>query len=102
MSLKQLPERHETRMMLYLCGIVLPTVCTLMGFYLGTFVVSQHVIDIQEPDIFKGFVGGIIGFIVSMLVLAGMVTFFPKVIDRDDANRAERQSHPHFQKGAHE
>jgi hypothetical protein len=31
-----------------------------------------------------------------------MVTFFPKVIDRDDANRAERQSHPHFQKGAHE
>ena len=99
MSLKQLTERHETRMMLYLCGIVLPIVCTLMGFYLGTFVASQHVVDIQARDMYKGLVGGIIGFAVSMLVLVGMVSFFPKVVDRDYERRAEDLSHPHFQLG---
>jgi H+/Cl- antiporter ClcA len=94
-SIKKLVERPEMLMAVCLCGVVLPVVCTAMGFYLGTFVTSQHIQDLQGRDIDRGVYGGIIGFGVSIFVGLGMLAIFPKVVDRDDAARSERDGHAH-------
>lgn len=91
-SIRRLLERQEMMLAMTLCWVVLPVVCTLMGFYLGTFVASQHIQDIQGPDIDRGGIGALIGLGVSVVVALGMTTQFPKVVERDYAAREARHA----------
>jgi H+/Cl- antiporter ClcA len=82
-------------MAMILVWIVLPVVFTLFGFYLGTFVVSQHVQDLQGGDIDKGVFGAVAGFGLS--VIFGLVTtsIYPKVIEAEYVEREAGHSSGH-------
>lgn len=89
-SLRKTLERQENQMALGIAWIVLPVVATLAGFYLGTFVASEHTIDIQGADIQKGLVGAVIGLACSVLFAIGVSVLYPKAVERDYAARAAK------------
>ncbi len=74
---------------------VLPVVCTLFGFYLGSFVASQHVQDLQGGDIDNAAIGALIGLGVSIVIALGMTAIFPKTVERDYAAREARYAGGH-------
>lgn len=74
-------------MAMILVWIVLPVVFTLFGFYLGTFVASQHVQDLQGGDIDKGVYGAVAGFALSVIFGLATTSVYPKVIEAEYLER---------------
>jgi len=81
-----------------LCWLWLPVICSLAGFYLGTWLFSQHTLDLQGPDIDKGGIGAIVGFSISMVIAICVSATYPKKIAaeyevREAALRGEGHAH---------
>jgi hypothetical protein len=53
-SVRERVVHHEVLMAFILMWIWAPVILTLAGFYLGTWLFSQHTVDIQGADIDKG------------------------------------------------
>ena len=70
-------------------GVVFPIVASLAGFYMGTFFVSDHVTDLQPKDIPNGVIGAGIGFVIAILTFLFVAATYPKVIEREYAEREE-------------
>ena len=73
---------------MFLAWIVVPSVLTLLGFYLGTIFGSrEHKIDLQVAEIHVGFLYARI-FLALGLIAAVIVTIIiPPVIEKDYADR---------------
>jgi len=94
--IRKFVARQEVMVAMVLCWMVLPVVLTLMSFYLGTFVASQHVQDIQGGDIDKGEMGAKLGFFLSMVIAVVATAVVPKMVERDYAAReAALNAHHH-------
>ena len=92
-SVQKLVARQEVLMAMTLGWIVAPVVGTLMGFYLGTFVASQHIQDLLGGDIDKGVFGGIIGFVVAIIGTLIATSIYPKVIEKEYIARESHGAH---------
>ena len=81
-------QRSETWFVMFLAWIVVPSVLTLLGFYLGTIFGSrEHKIDLQVAEIHVGFLYARI-FLALGLIAAVIVTIIiPPVIEKDYADR---------------
>lgn len=79
-SVRERVVHHEVLMAFILVWLWLPVICSLAGFYLGTFLASQHTIDLQGRDIDKGAIGALIGLSVSIVVALGVTAVYPKKI----------------------
>lgn len=96
MSIKHALTRQENQMAFLIAWVVFPIVATAFGFYLGTFVVSQHVVDLQPRDIPFGVAGAGIGFALAFVVAVGVTLTYPKVIEKEyEAREAAEHSHAH-------
>ncbi len=76
-----------------LAWCVLPVVCTLMGFYLGTFLASQHIQDIQGRDVDKGVIGALIGFALSILIGLVVPPLYARRIEKEYVARELHSAH---------
>jgi hypothetical protein len=82
-SVRKLVAHHEVLMALILVWIVVPTVLTLAGFYLGTFAASEHIQDLQGHDVDNGGKGAVIGFFLALIIAAVTSAIYPKKIARE-------------------
>ncbi len=62
-----------------------PLVFTALGFYMGTVLGSDHVIDLQSKDIANGGKGALIGLLVSIAVAITVTIRYPKSVEQDAA-----------------
>lgn len=60
-----------------------PLIGTVAGFYIGTVVGSDHVVDLQVPDIKNGFIGAGIGLALSLIFAVWVTVVYPKATKRD-------------------
>lgn len=79
-SVRKLLVHHEVQMAFILVWVWLPVICTLAGFYLGTWIFSQHVRDLQGMDIDKGVVGAGVGLLISIIIAVCVSLVYPKKI----------------------
>lgn len=93
MDLKKALTRQEVQMAFLVAWVVFPVVATLAGFYLGSFVVSDHTVDIQMHDIQHGFFGALIGLGVAIVTALGVTATYPKVIEKEYAAREAHLAH---------
>lgn len=91
--IKKALTRQENQMAFLLAWIVFPIVATAFGFYLGTFVASQHVIDLQPRDIPNGVAGGVIGFGLAFVIALCVTFIYPPIIEREYAERESGEHH---------
>jgi len=83
-------DRHETKFALFLFWILGPCLLTLLGFYFGTiFGNRDHVVDLQVSDIHNGRVCAAVFFAVSILIAIIVTIVYPKVVEKDYADREE-------------
>jgi len=84
-------EKHEMKFVMFLAWIVVPTVLTLLGFYLGTiFGNREHVIDLQTSDIHSGAQYAAVFFLTSIVIAVIVSIIIPPVINKDYADREKR------------
>lgn len=79
-SVRKLLVHHEVQMAFTLVWVWGPVILTLAGFYLGTWIFSQHVKDLQGADIDKGVIGAVIGLVISIIVATCVSLVYPKKI----------------------
>lgn len=70
-------------MAMTLVWLVGPVILTLCGFYMGTFVASQHIQDLQGADIDKGGRGALIGLGLALAIAIVTTALYPKKIARE-------------------
>ncbi len=84
-------EKHEIKFVMFLAWVVVPTVFTLLGFYLGTiFGNREHKVDLQTSDIHSGAQYAAIFFCVSIVAAIIVSIIIPPVIAKDYADREAR------------
>ena len=92
-------NRPEMKFVLFLAWIVVPSVVTLLGFYLGTiFGNREHVVDLQVKDIESGLLYAKVFCVLSLIGGAIATRIFPAVIEKDYADREAKwdaASHGH-------
>lgn len=93
MDLKKALSRQENQMAFLVAWIVFPVVATLAGFYLGTFMHSDYTVDYQMHDIQNGFVGALIGFGCAALTAVTVTLTYPKIIEKEYADREAHLAH---------
>ena len=88
LMLRKSLEKSETKFVLFLAWIVVPSVLTLLGFYFGTIFGSrEHKIDLQVAQIHVGFMYARIFFAISILAAIIVTKIIPPVIMKDYADR---------------
>ena len=92
-------EKHEMKFVMVLAWFVVPTVFTLLGFYLGTiFGNREHKVDLQIAEIHVGRQYALVFFVVSMVAAIIVSIIIPPVIEKDYADREakwDNRSHGH-------
>src|SRR4051794_13527301 len=82
-AIRQRVVHHEVLMAFILVWLWLPVICSLAGFYLGTWLFSQHTLDLQGPDIDKGGIGALVGLGISIAIAIGVTALYPKKIAKE-------------------
>lgn len=81
-------NKAETQVVMVLAWFIVPTVFTLLGFYLGTIFGSrEHKIDLQTSEIHVGAQYAALFFAVSMVAAVIVTMIIPPVIEKDYADR---------------
>lgn len=80
---KRLIDHEDARLGVAVAWLVGGPVLTLAGFYFMTVAGSEHKVDLQYPDIQRGFIGAAIGAAVGIIMATLVTIFYPKAVEAD-------------------
>lgn len=86
--IEQINDFPEVKLALGFSWALGLSIAPLAGFYFGTIAGSKHVIDLQSNDLVSGFYGAAIGLIVGVVFSLGLTIWYPRLIEREYAERA--------------